>query len=112
MRQHLKASYNTSLSPDDVLNIRAAKLRGEDVRDVADFYDVAPSTIRKIWRGETFRHIGAPGTGPVAQREKARASWDEPTQEEREESNAMLQRLFAEQQAAENMLKEIENDAK
>ena len=64
--QHVKASAHTVFSADDIVQIRAAKGK-QDVRDIADWYGVAPSTIRKIWRGETFRNVGrAPGS-PVQQ---------------------------------------------
>jgi hypothetical protein len=60
-----KASPHTKLSEHMVLQIRAAGERGEDARDVADLYGCAPSTVRKIWAGETFRHVGRPGMGMV-----------------------------------------------
>lgn len=106
MQRHQKASPHTSLSAEDVLNIRAARERGEDVRDVADLYDVAPSTIRKIWRGETFRHVGSPGAGPMGLPPKTSLG-DEPTEEEKAKSKAFLSALMAEQNAGDNMLKEI-----
>lgn len=53
------ASPHTTLRAEDVLRIRKVVERGISVaRGLADQYGVAPSTIQKIWRGDTFRHVG------------------------------------------------------
>lgn len=52
---------NSKLRPEDVRAIR--RRRGEHPRDLAREYVVAPETIRKIWRGDTYTMIS--DEGPV-----------------------------------------------
>lgn len=80
-----KASPHTGLSADNVRAIRGQGKAGMDARDVADFWGVAPSTIRKIWRGETFRHVRE-GGGVTAEPEQT---------PEADLSGELLERLLA-----------------
>ena len=98
-----KASPHTKFTANDILDIREAQGRAP-VRELADYYGVAPSTIWKIWRGETFRHVGKAGDSPVEQKPFGQ----EPTREEILESQAKLKKLLDEQGLGDQMIGEIE----
>lgn len=44
-------------SPSTVASILAAKDLEVSAQSVAELYDLAPETVRRIWRGETHRKV-------------------------------------------------------
>ena len=87
MKAPKKASPHTTLREVDVLRVRATPRGAAAARELADELGVAPSTIQKIWRGDTFRHVGV----GVAQAEGG-SSEGEPDEGEIAASLARLQR--------------------
>lgn len=73
------------LTDDEVLLLRARKARGEHVvvKDEADRFGCGIETIRKILRGDTFRHLLGPAPVTYA---KATPVTALPTEEEMEMS--------------------------
>lgn len=51
------AATHTKLTPEQVRKIRQYGELGADARAVSDEFLIAPTTVRRIWRGETFRHV-------------------------------------------------------
>lgn len=57
MKRHPKASVN--FSPEDVIRIRREYEAGIlQPRVLADLWRVSPETIRRVARGDTYRHVG------------------------------------------------------
>lgn len=110
MARPKKIAPNSRLTEADILDIRAAYERGESARVVADVYDVAPSTIQKIWRGDTFRGVGQPGDGLAPA--KRNPMIDEPLQEEIDASQARLLEMLEREGLAAGILKDLEGEKK
>jgi hypothetical protein len=51
------AATHTKLTPEQIRKIRRYGELGADARAVSDEFLIAPTTVRRIWRGETFRHV-------------------------------------------------------
>jgi hypothetical protein len=107
-----KAGAHTNFTAEEIIHIRAAGDRGEDVYELADLYNVAPSTIRKIWRRETFRNIGSPGGRVMERRAEVRRDplYVEPTEEEIQASLLKLGQLLKEQGSGDALLRELEGN--
>ena len=110
MRQ-LTRTPNSSFADEDITAIRL--LEGRTIaRVVADMYGVGPETIRKIWRRDTFRHVGAGQDGKMLRQagQGALPGVDEPTAEEVAASLARFQRALddASGQTANDLLDEMQ----
>lgn len=95
MRQPARTP-NSSFTDEDVVAIRL--LEGRTIaRVVADMYGVGPETIRKIWRRDTFRHVGAGQDGKMLRQagQGTLPGVDEPSEEEVAASIARFQEAMA-----------------
>lgn len=104
-------SPNSKFSDADILAIRGleGKVRA---RTAADLYDVGVETIRKIWRRETFRHVGKEADSKIldqGRRDLSSPLDQEPPDEAALASARRLSALLAEESGkdANNLLKEI-----
>lgn len=85
MKRHPHASAN--FPPETVLRIRREYAAGLlRPRDWADVWGVSPETIRKIARGDTYRHVGANVEMETIPHPSAPALPGEPSKEEAEAS--------------------------
>ncbi|MDE2097554.1 MAG: hypothetical protein KGL39_09935 [Patescibacteria group bacterium] len=107
-----KVSPNTKFSKQDIWDIQMAYGK-QTARELSDWYQCGPETIRKIWRGETFRHLthGGIGEGEKPKFLPPSPLEAEPSAEEVEESQAILARLLKVQEEKNNrgdqMLEEL-----
>jgi len=53
-----------SLSPEDVVTIRARRASGESLSDIAKDYPVGDTNIWSVCAGKTYKHFGGPITPP------------------------------------------------
>lgn len=63
--QHGEERYNSRLADKLIIEIRESRRDGSDIISLANEYNVVPSTISRICRGEAWKHVGGPITDDI-----------------------------------------------
>jgi uncharacterized protein YerC len=67
---------NTSLTPDQVLEVRAMIKAGATVKSIERRYGISRKTIQRIKTGETYKNVKPVGSDSVFNLDDESKKWD------------------------------------